>query len=300
VPEFFGDDEGIFASADGAVSAGVRSALAVLRETGERLRTTRSHRVGVSWRLQRLAEARFIAEALAFSVWGWLRQPQTPAPRLEVAIADNLVPELGREVLALAEEVRGEVGAGWTPGSRDRRTTDTGPGWLPVLEDLVERVGPSWRGRAAPLAPRHLGWETLELEAVKGEFLAELDRALAVLGRALWQDPNLQAAGLLLAEAAGWLAAADNTLGRVAWLGLQTAEDSETPAGLTLGRRALTRCLDEVRLRLRRFAEELVHLRGGYYPAAVRAASLLLDRAGAQSHGQTPADRSTFPTACDV
>jgi electron transfer flavoprotein-quinone oxidoreductase len=301
VPEFFGDDEGIVASADGAVSAGVRSTLAVLRETGERLRTTRSHRVGASWRLQRLAEARFIAEALAFSVWGCLRQQQTPAPRLEVAIADNLVPELGREVLALAEEVRGEVGARTrTPGSRDRRTTDTGPGWLPVLEDLVERVAPSWRDRAAPLAPRHLGWEALELEAVKGEFLAELDRAFAVLGRALWQDPNLQAAGLLLAEAAGWLAAADTTLGRVAWLSLQTAEESETPAGLALGRRALTRCLDEVRLRLRRFAEELVHLRGGYYPAGVRAASLLLDRATDRGHGQTPAATSTFPTACDV
>jgi hypothetical protein len=252
--------------------------VAALRETGERLRGTRTHRVGANWRLQRLAEARFIAEALAFDVWGRLQQSQAPAPRLEVASAGNLVSELGREVLALAEEVTGEVATRGTPGRQDSSSPENGPGWLPVLEDLVERVAPSWRERTVPLPPKHLGWEVLELEAAKSEFRTEFDRALAVFGRALWQDPDLQAGSLLLAEAAGWLAAADSTLGRVAWFSLQTDEESEAPAGLALGRRALTRCLDEVRLRLRRFAEELIRLRGGYYSPAVRAATLLLER----------------------
>jgi flavin-dependent dehydrogenase len=283
VPELGGADGGVLASPDTGPFAGVRSAVAALRATSERLGETRPHRAGATWRLQRLAEARFIAEAVAFAVWGWSQQSQASAPRLEVAIADNLVAELGREVRLLAEEIQGEAGTtGETPGNRDGRNTDTGPGWLPVLEELVERVGPAWLGRMAP-APRHLGWEALELEAVKGDFLAGLDRALAVFGRALWQDPDLQAASLLLAEAAGWVAGADSTLGRVAWLSLQADEESEAPAALTLGRRALTRCLDEVRLRLRRFTEELVRLRGGFYPPAVRAAALLLDRAAGPS-----------------
>jgi hypothetical protein len=176
--------------------------------------------------------------------------------------------------------VEGEAGAaGRALGSRDGGTGNELPGWLAVLRELVERVAPAWRGRTAPAAPKHLGWEALEVEAVKAEFGAELDRAVAAFGRALWQDPNLHADSLLLAEAAAWLAAADSTLGRLAWLGFLAEEEIEAPAGLAPGRRALGRCLDEVRWRLQRFAEELVHLRRGYYPPEIRAATLLFAQA---------------------
>src|SRR5262249_14794777 len=46
-----------------------------------------------------------------------------------------------------------------------------------------------------------------------------------------------------------------------------------------VGRGALARCQAEVRQRLRRFDEELTHLRRGYYAPAVRAASLLFNQA---------------------
>src|SRR5262249_23584892 len=152
----------------------------------------------------------------------------TPALRLEVAIADSLVPELGHDIRVLAEEVRGEaIPVSGTPGPRDSSPADTVPRWLVVLEELVERVAPVWRERTAPAAPRHLGWEALELEAVKSELRVELGQALVAFGRALCQDPNLHASSLLLAEAAGWLLAADSTLGRVAWLTLQTGEEAE-------------------------------------------------------------------------
>jgi alkylation response protein AidB-like acyl-CoA dehydrogenase/electron transfer flavoprotein alpha/beta subunit len=48
------------------------------------------------------------------------------------------------------------------------------------------------------------------------------------------------------------------------------------PRTLVIGRRALTRSYDEIAHRLKRFDEELMHLRRGYYAPEIRAASLLL------------------------
>src|SRR5439155_24203224 len=52
---------------------------------------------------------------------------------------------------------------------------------------------------------------------------------------------------------------------------------------LEVGRRALARCFSEIEHRLKRFDEELMHLRRGYYAPEIRAASLLLQQATGES-----------------
>src|SRR5205807_93773 len=99
---------------------------------------------------------------------------------------------------------------------------------------------------------------------------------------------NLQANCFLLAEAVAWLAAAQSTLGRLAWLTRQNPiDDSAEPSPrVELGHRALVRCGNEVRHRLRRFDEDLTHLRRGYYAPEIRAASLLFDQLSQTSPGK--------------
>src|SRR5206468_2750356 len=122
-----------------------------------------------------------------------------------------------------------------------------------------------WAREPAPPRPSYMSREALELEALKAEVRQRTKAALDTFGQDLWQNPNLQANCFLLAEAAAWLKAADSTLGRLAWLERPNAEDDDaepSPRG-DVGRQALARCQGEVRQRLRRFDEELTHLRRG-------------------------------------
>src|SRR5207248_8923543 len=149
-----------------------------------------------------------------------------------------------------------------------------------ILKDLAGEVAARWSRTAPATSAGYVGLEALELQSLKGEFHQRLTSALDVFGQQLWQNPNLQANCFLLAEAAAWLKAADSTLGRLAWLERPNAEDDDaepSPRG-DVGRQALARCQGEVRQRLRRFDEELTHLRRGFYAPTVRAASLLFDQ----------------------
>jgi hypothetical protein len=168
-----------------------------------------------------------------------------------------------------------------------------------LLKDLVTEVAPRW-ARDGGGGPKHLGREVLELEALKVQYRQQFEAARELFGQDLWRNPNLHANCLALSEAAGWLQAADSTLGRAAWLYRREGDEGEEPSPhRELSLRALARCYAEVRDRLHRFEEDLSQLRRGYYAPHVRAASLLFNRA-AERPGPplTPLEdsgRATFP-----
>ena len=130
------------------------------------------------------------------------------------------------------------------------------------------------------MTPRHLSRQVLALESLKDAYRQRVNLALEIFGQGLWQNPNLQPSCFVLADATVWLKAAECTLGRWAWLNrlAQGEDDASLSARGELAREALTRCTREVESRLRRFDEELPHLRRGYYPPEIRAASLLFQQ----------------------
>jgi hypothetical protein len=250
----------------------------------EAVRAARAPDGRAGWRLRRLEEDLFAAAALAFEVVGRSAHPQTRSLRLEAALARLFALGRVRSALKKAGDVLGAAalegepsGGGWFAPA-----DDGGDAFLQffILRELVSRVAPRWeREGAAP--PRHLGREALELEALKAEFRGRLDAARAAFGADLWKDTNLQANAFALSDAAAWLKAADSALGRLAWLARAFGADEADEAypGRDVGLGALARCSAEVRDRLRRFDQDLMQLRRGYYAPHVRAASLLFDRA---------------------
>jgi electron transfer flavoprotein-quinone oxidoreductase len=262
----------------------------------------------VAWRLRRMQEDCFTAEALAHDVIGRFEHPRTKSVRMESAVSKMLVSELLHQVIETAEEIHALEGQTTLhlveKRKRDARILNIYEGTnevqrFSILKDLAAELAPRWRQTPAPTPPNHLCREVLELEALKTGTRQRIEAALDLFGQELWQNPNLQANCFLLAEATAWLAAADSTLGRLAWLARQHPVDETTdpPEQVDLGRRALARCGDEVRSRLRRFDEDLTHLRRGYYAPEIRAASLLFD-ALSQSSGEpvaAPATRITRP-----
>jgi electron transfer flavoprotein-quinone oxidoreductase len=275
----------------------------------------------VEWRLNRMEEDRFIAEALAYEIVGRFEHSQTKSVRLESAIAKMLGSELLHRVIEYAEDIHGLAGQTHLhlveKRKRDARVQTIYEGTNEVqrffiLKDLVTEVMPRWTHDHAP-APHHLGREALEFEALKATFRQRLTNALEFFGQGLWQNPNLQANCFLLAEAAAWLKAADSVLGRLAWLERQQEEGREsriedrgskiedrTAPGFFLDPqssildlhclpwRALASCNAEIRTRLKRFDEELIHLRRGFYAPEIRAASLLFQLASRQQASAHP------------
>jgi electron transfer flavoprotein-quinone oxidoreductase len=262
----------------------------------------------VQWRLQRMEEARFTSEALAFEVIGRFEHPQTKSVRMESAIAKMLCSEALHTIIEWAEEIRGLPGQTQLhlveKRKRDARVMNIYEGTnevqrFSVLKDLAVEIGPRW-SKAPPAPPAHLSREVLELEVLKGTIRQRLQAALALFGQGLWQNPNLQTNCFLLAEAAAWIKAADSTLARLAWLSRQEVGTSEDSAGqecvvADVARRALAQCYLEVQHRLDRFEEELTHLRRGYYAPEVRAASLLFDQTAEPAGAKAPASRITRP-----
>jgi len=242
-----------------------------------------------AWRLQRMEEDQFSAEALAHEVIGRFEHPQTKSVRMESAISKMLASELLHRVIEFAEDIHGIAGQTQLhlveKRKRDARILNIYEGTNEIqrffiLKDLASEVAPRWSRKSVACLPDFLGREALEMEALKGDVRQRISAALETFGQELWQNPNLQANCFLLAESAAWLKAADSTLGRLAWLERQAqADESAEPSPkLDLASRALARCNNEVRHRLHRFDEELAHLRRGYYAPEVRAASLLFDR----------------------
>lgn len=241
----------------------------------------------VAWRLQRMEEERFISEAVAHEVIGRFEHKETKSVRMESAIAKMLASELLHSIIELAEDVHGLAGQTQRhlveKRKRDARILNIYEGTnevqrFTILKDLAAEVAPRW-SKGVP-APKHAGNEAVQLEHLKRGFRQRVDTSLGLFGQGLWQNPNLQANCFLLAEAAAWLKAADSSLGRLAWLSRKAAdEDAEPSPKVAIARRAVARCYAQVSDRLRRFDEELTHLRRGYYAPEVRAAALLFDHA---------------------
>jgi hypothetical protein len=268
----------------------------------EQVRAARAADGRAEWHLRRLEEDRFAAAALAFEVVGRSEHPQTRSLRLEAALARLFVLGRVRSALKKAGDVLGPAalegepsGGGWFAPS-----DEGGDAFLQffVLRELVSRVAMRWE-REGPAAPRHLGREALELEALKAECRGRLDAARATFGADLWKDTNLQANAFALSDAAAWLKAADSALGRLAWLARVAHADEADEAfpGRDVGLGALARCRAEVRDRLRRFDQDLMQLRRGYYAPHVRAASLLFDRAEESPPPAVPPSRIERPLA---
>lgn len=260
----------------------------------------------VAWRLQRMEEERFTAEALALEIVGRFEHPQTTSVRMESAIVKMLVSELLHGMIERSEDIYGLPGQTLRhlveKRKRDARILNIYEGTneiqrFLILKDLAIDVAPRWSRGDTPPLPDYLGREALELEALKREVRQRVRAALEVFGQEIWENPNLQANCFLLAEAAAWMKAAESTLGRLAWIERQAqADDTAEPSPkLGLARRALARCSTEVRHRLSRFDEELVHLRRGYYAPEIRAASLLFDRAASAAPASQIASRITAP-----
>jgi electron transfer flavoprotein-quinone oxidoreductase len=277
----------------------------------------------VEWRLARMEEDHFIAAAVAYEVIGRFDHPGTKSVRMESAIAKMLGSELLHEVIELSEEVLGPAGQTQIylteKRKRDARILNIYEGTNEIqrsliLKDLAAELAPRWQAATAG-RPAHTSREALELESLKEALRQQVNAAVGFFRQALWSNPNLQANCFLLAEAAAWVKAADSTLARVAWLTREefsgespTAAEGGTgtsapdaaaaegrAAAIALGRRALARCHSEVRERLRRFEEELTHLRRGFYANAVRAAALVFGRSAETTESAPPPVRVTRP-----
>jgi alkylation response protein AidB-like acyl-CoA dehydrogenase/flavin-dependent dehydrogenase/electron transfer flavoprotein alpha subunit/electron transfer flavoprotein alpha/beta subunit/ferredoxin-like protein FixX len=243
----------------------------------------------IEWRLQRMEEERFSAEALAHEVVGRFEHPGTKSVRMESAIAKMQIGEMLHHVIELAEEIHGLVGQTQfhliEKRKRDARIWNIYEGTNEiqrffVLKDLVSELAPRWARVPTTKLPGYLGVEALELETLRIDLRRRLTSAVDSFGGELWQNPNLQADCFLLSEAAAWFKTAESALARLAWLERQALEDdgAEPSVKLAIGLRAFARCCLAVKLRLRRLDEELAHLRRGFYAPEIRAASLLFDR----------------------
>jgi alkylation response protein AidB-like acyl-CoA dehydrogenase/flavin-dependent dehydrogenase/electron transfer flavoprotein alpha subunit/ferredoxin-like protein FixX len=259
----------------------------------------------VAWRLEQMEEERFIAEALAHEIIGRFEHPQTKSVRLESAVVKMLVSELYHHLIEMAEEIHGLAGQTQLhlveKRKRDARVLNIYEGTNEIqrffiLKDLASEVAPRWQAMP-PAASGYLGPEGLELEALKDDVRKRTRAALETFGQQLWQNPNLQANCFLLAEAVAWLAAAESTLGRLAWLSrLEMADENAAPSPqIQRARRALARCHLQVRDRLKRFDDELTHLRRGYYAPEIRAAVLLFQQAAQPAPTFRPASQITRP-----
>ncbi len=275
---------------------------------------------GAAWRLARMEEERFTAEAVAFEVIGRFEHPRAKSVSMESAISKMLVTEALHRVIELAEDIHGIAGQTQLhlveKRKRDARVLNIYEGTNEVqrfflLKSLASLAGARKAGDDKKSA--HASREALEVETLRGQARQRLTAAVGLFGQELWQNPNLQANCFLLSEAVAWLKAADSTLGRLAWLSRQEmANDGQAVspwmAGIDLGRRALARCASETRDRLRRFDEELTTLRRGYYAPEVRAANLLFEPAATPSipRPTSSVDRPLFilvvvePSAAEV
>ena len=130
----------------------------------------------VAWRLQRMEEERFSAEALAHEVIGRFEHPQTKSVRMESAISKMLVSELLHHVIELAEEIHGLAGQTQAhlveKRKRDARVLNIYEGTNEIqrffiLKTLASEIAPRWSTTPEAKVPGYHGAEALELETLQ-------------------------------------------------------------------------------------------------------------------------------------
>jgi electron transfer flavoprotein-quinone oxidoreductase len=223
-----------------------------------------------AWRAHRLEEDLFVAEALACAAAGAVLHPRAAAVDLETACARFVAARLLRHADRLVPKP--PAAGGGTAFARERVVV------LDQLRALLIDRCPAGLPRPAP---RHLGPEALELEALKAEVRRQVETIMELLSGKQAPDLGLRLLGFALAGAVAWLWAAESALGRLAWMGrARLAQMPDDPDPLPpVGRRAFAQCLLEVRTRVERLEEDLAALRRGYAPPQARAAALLVAEA---------------------
>src|SRR5262249_26507229 len=95
----------------------------------------------VAWRLERMEQARFTAEALAWEVIGRFEHKQTKSVRMESAIAKMLITELLHRVIEFAEDIHGLAGQTQThlveKRKRDARVLNIYEGTNEIQRSLI-------------------------------------------------------------------------------------------------------------------------------------------------------------------
>ncbi|MER3414695.1 MAG: hypothetical protein C4297_00575 [Gemmataceae bacterium] len=260
-------------------------------------------------RIHRMRVLRVIAEALAFDMVGRFEHKQTRSVRMESAIAKMLVSELLHESIELAEDVCGPAGQTHRylleKRKRDARILNIYEGTNEVqrffiLKDLLSELAPrlgaepgTHLARAAETGREQFRSWIAQLDELCQACVRCLAEAQTRLGAELWQNPNLQPDGFLLAEAIAWLKAADSVCARHAWLRRRLQAQSDPAEVVHTYRRTLdlldeacALCLGEVERRLQAWGAALQRLEQGYYhPVIAAGARLLRSHAAARDIG---------------
>lgn len=240
------------------------------------------------WRLDRIREETFLAEALAFHVIGLFEHPSMQSVRIESAAAKALVSELLHSSIERTEEILGLAGQTRLhlveKRKRDARIINLYEGTNEIqrfllIKEMAAEALPHWQASTPALSGDQL---SQKLAASLEQFRVRLTFAGRQFGGGLWQNPNLQPTVFLLSEGAMWILAAQAAAGRLLWLA-----NRSPAADLTLGLRAFDRCLAELERRLNWFDDEWAGVLAGRYAPVIRAADLMLDEA---AHAASAAD----------
>jgi hypothetical protein len=257
----------------GDVAGQLRRQLASCQAAQPRRRRSRAEQEradALAWRVERLEEDLFVAEALACAAVGQALRGPLAAGELEAACGRFVAGRLLRHAERLC--IRAPGGDAPPPGGTAFALERTA-----VLGRLRALLMARCLTGMPALRPRHVSPEALEMDALKGQVRRQAAEVMPLLSRPD-ADAGLRLLGLALAGSVAWLWGADCTLGRLAWISrTRLAVASEEPEALpAAGQRAFARCLAEIRTRVQRLDEDLVALRRGYEPPQARAAGLLL------------------------
>ena len=129
----------------------------------------------IGWRLERMEEVRFIAEAMAHEIIGRFEHKQTKSVRMESAIAKMLVSELFHHSIELAEEIHGLAGQTQLhlveKRKRDARVLNIYEGTneiqrFLILKELTE-LAPTWASAPPMTPPAGQGEEACQIDGLK-------------------------------------------------------------------------------------------------------------------------------------
>lgn len=246
------------------------------------------------WRLERIAAETFTAEAVAFYVIGLFEHKATLSVRIESAAAKMLVGELLHSTIEWGEEIFGRAGQTQEhlieKRKRDARIVNLYEGTNEIQRFLIAKeLSTELLARWTAATPRVSDEPMAKaLEELLEGLRQRVQIGVARFGNGYWSNPNLQPLVFHLSEAAAWLLAAGAVSGRVHWLA-----NRDEASKIAVGQAAFRRAVNEIRLRLQWFDDELAQAQAGHYAPVIRAADLLFDHAAHQQR-HLPTLRSTL------